>query len=134
VLGDYRTTGLSLRQHPLAFLREQLAARRIAAAGELARLPDGRRVKVAGLVLMRQRPGTASGITFVTLEDETGLVNLIVRPNIWERDRRAGATSAALLAYGRLQHKDGVTHVLADRLEELTLVPAENMPKSRDFR
>ena len=134
VLGDYRTTGLSLRQHPLAFLREQLAARRIAAAGELARLPDGRRVKVAGLVLMRQRPGTASGITFVTLEDETGLVNLIVRPNIWERDRRAGATSAALLAYGRLQHKDGVTHVLADRLEELTLVPAENLPKSRDFR
>jgi len=134
VLSDYRTTGLTLRQHPVAFLREQLAAKGILASKELARLPDGRRVKVAGVVLMRQRPGTASGITFVTLEDETGLVNLIVRPNIWERDRRAGATSAALLAFGRLQHREGVTHVLADRLEVLTLVPPTAIPKSRDFR
>ncbi len=87
VLADYRTAGLSLRAHPLQFLRADLEQRRVVTAESLQTLPDGQPVRVAGLVLVRQRPGTAKGITFVTLEDETGTANLIVRLSIWKRYR-----------------------------------------------
>ncbi len=88
VLADYRAAGLSLRAHPLEFLRAELTRRGIARAEELKTLPDSKPVRVAGIVLVRQRPGTAKGITFVTLEDETGTANLIVRPAVWRRCAR----------------------------------------------
>lgn len=134
VVADYRSAGLSLRDHPLKFIRPQLEELRVVQAAELAVLPTGRRLKVAGLVLLRQRPGTASGITFVTLEDETGMANLIVRPEIWERDHQAARTARVMLAQGVLQRQHGVIHVLVDRLEDLSSQMTDGNFHSRDFR
>lgn len=134
VVADYQATGLSLRDHPMKFIRPVLEKMRIAKASDLAILPVNRRVKVAGLTLMRQRPGTASGITFVTLEDETGFANLIVRPEIWERYHAAARTATAMLAHGRLQRQDNVIHVLVTRLDDLSEMLSEIDPRSRDFR
>ena len=134
VVADYRTAGLSLKGHPMEFLRPQLDELQATSAAQLARVADGRFVKVAGLVLVRQRPGTASGITFVTLEDETGVANLIVRPAIWERYRRAATTATALLAHGRLQRQGDVIHVLVSKLEDVVLLTGRMGSQSRDFR
>jgi error-prone DNA polymerase len=120
VKADYQTAGLSLRAHPLWFQRARLDGLNILPASRLATLTDGRPVRVAGLVLVRQRPSTARGITFVTLEDETGTVNLIVRQDVWQRFYRVARTAAALVAHGRLQRKDEVIHVLVTRLEDMT--------------
>ena len=90
VLADYRTTGLSLLAHPLQFLRGELEKLRVIPASGLKTWPDGKWVRVAGLVLVRQRPSTAKGITFVTLEDETATANLIIRPAVWKRLPRRG--------------------------------------------
>src|SRR6185436_7444180 len=111
--------------------RPQLQKLRVVAAGELRTLPHGRRVRVGGLVLLRQRPGTASGITFVTLEDETGLANLIIHPKVWERFRRVARSSSAMIAWGTLQRRDEVTHVLVEKLQNLD---ADVSVRSRDFR
>jgi error-prone DNA polymerase len=134
VVADYRATGLSLRDHPMKFLRPTLKKLRVAKASELAVLPVERRVKVAGLTVMRQRPGTAKGITFVTLEDETGFANLIVRPEVWERYHQAARTATALLAHGRLQRQENVIHVLVTRLDDLSGLLADLKNASRDFR
>jgi error-prone DNA polymerase len=134
VVADYQATGLSLRDHPMKFIRPILEKMRIAKASDLAILPLDCRLKVAGLTLMRQRPGTASGITFVTLEDETGFANLIVRPEIWERYHAAARTATAMLAHGRLQRQEKVIHVLVTRLDDLSEMLAEIDPRSRDFR
>jgi len=88
VVEDYRSVGLSLRRHPVAFLRDDLSRRGMIGCGDLARTRDGRRVKVSGIVLVRQRPGSASGVLFITIEDETGVANLIVWPSVFERHRR----------------------------------------------
>lgn len=133
VVADYRTTGLSLKAHPLKFLRPQLDQRRITPAWRLASTKDGRFLRVAGLVLVRQRPSTAKGITFVTLEDETGIVNLIVRPDVWERYHQAARTATVLLAHGILQNQDSVIHVLVGRLEDLSHELAQIDSTSRDF-
>ena len=133
VLADYRAAGLSLRAHPLAFLRADLAKRNVAPAESLQTLPDGKPVSVAGIVLVRQRPGTAKGITFVTLEDETGTANLIVRPAVWRRCRQAALGATVLLAYGRLQRQGQVIHVLATRLEDLSPWLEQLGSQSRDF-
>jgi len=101
---------------------------------ELAALPHGKHVRVAGLVLMRQRPATASGITFVTREDETGVVNLIVRPEIWERHHQIARRSQALLARGTVQRRDEVIHVFVERLQDLSALLVDVELKSRDFR
>jgi error-prone DNA polymerase len=85
VFADYRTSGLSLKGHPVAFFREQLDALRVTPADRLGQMHDGRHLRVAGIVLLRQRPGTARGLTFVTLEDETGLANLVIKPQVWDR-------------------------------------------------
>jgi error-prone DNA polymerase len=82
---------------------------------------------------MRQRPSTAKGITFVTLEDETGIVNLIVRPNVWARHHRVARTAVAMIAHGRLQHEHGVIHVLVSRLDDLSEQVENLNAKSRDF-
>ena len=134
VVADYRTAGLSLKGHPMSFLRRQLDELRVTRAADLAKTPNGRWVRVAGLVLVRQRPGTASGITFVTLEDETGVANLIVRPAIWERYRRAASTATALLAHGRLERQGEVIHVLVSKLEDVVPLTQKLATQSRDFR
>ncbi|MFV0446060.1 MAG: error-prone DNA polymerase, partial [Planctomycetaceae bacterium] len=134
VATDYVVTGLSLRQHPLAFVRNELRQQRVTSAAELAEHPADHWVKVAGLVLLRQRPSTAKGITFVTLEDETGLVNLIIRASIWERYRRAARRATLLIASGSLQRQNEVTHVLVRRLTDGSTLLKDLPLASRDFR
>jgi len=133
VLADYRTMGLSLKRHPMEFLRAHLDGLKVAPAAALATLPNGGPVRVAGIVLVRQRPSTAKGITFVTLEDETGVANLIIRPDVWRRWRSAALGATILLAHGRLQREGLVIHVLASRLENLSEHFQELVARSRDF-
>ncbi len=134
VIADYQTGGMSLRDHPLHFLREQLNRRNIVTAAEFSTLEPDRRYRVAGLVLLRQRPSTAKGITFMTLEDETGTANLLVHQSTWERFHRVARHAGALIARGILQRQDEVTLLLVDRLEALTEELAAVSNKSRDFR
>ncbi len=133
VVADYQTTGLSLRAHPVSFLRNELESLRVTRHGDLPRLPDGRRVRVCGVVLLRQRPGTARGITFVTLEDETGFANLIISQETWERFHKAARTATVMLVTGLLQRQHDVTHILAGRIEDLSDRLNELRSKSRDF-
>jgi len=120
VVEDYRSTSLSLKRHPLAFLRGELEQEGIVPAAALATLPVERRVAVAGLVLIRQRPGSAKGVIFITIEDETGIANLIVWPPILERFRRVVLGSTLIYCRGRLQREEGVIHVVAEDLRDLT--------------
>jgi error-prone DNA polymerase len=133
VTTDYRTAGLSLKQHPVALIRDQLKPRKIITAAQVAEMPHGRWVCVAGLVLIRQRPATASGIMFVTLEDETGVVNLIIRPNIYDHHRAAARHATLLQTQGRLQRSGQVIHLMAERLEDLSALLSDGPFKSRDF-
>jgi len=100
----------------------------------LVRQPHGRSIKVAGLVLMRQRPGTAKGITFVTLEDETGIANLIVHAHTWKKYELPARRASALIAEGRLERKDEVVHIIVRRLEDLQSRVKRLHHRSRDFR
>jgi error-prone DNA polymerase len=100
----------------------------------LKTLEADRRYRVAGLVLSRQRPETAKGITFMTLEDETGTTNLIIRPKVWERFRRIARQAGALIATGLMQKQDGVIHLIVHRFEDLTSQLPELGHRSRDFR
>ena len=122
MFADYRTAGLSLKAHPLSFHRQQLNQLNVVPAEKLRALQNRRRVCVAGLVLLRQRPSTAKGITFVTLEDETGTSNLLVHQATWERYYQIARRSAAWLAHGRIETKDSVIHVIVERLEDLSSV------------
>jgi error-prone DNA polymerase len=131
---DYRTAGLSLKGHPLMFWREQLAAKSVVTAIQLETLNNNRYVRVAGIVLLRQRPSTAKGITFVTLEDETGTINLVLKQYIWERYYSIGRHSNTWLVHGKLEKKGSVIHVVAHRLEDLSATLGKYKPKSRDFR
>jgi error-prone DNA polymerase len=133
VIHDYHAQGLSLRGHPMAPLRPFLDQERVVPASALESVEPNRRYRVAGLVLLRQRPGTAKGITFMTLEDETGNVNLIVRPQVWQRFRRVGRQARAIIATGLLQRQEGVIHVIVDRLEDLTMQLPDLGHVSRDF-
>ena len=134
VVADYRTVGLSLRKHPMNFLRPRLQELQVVPASKLATWPNGKRVSVAGLVLMRQRPSTAKGITFVTLEDETGTANLIVRPDVWEQYRKVARTAGVMLATGPLQRGGQIIHVLVHQLRDLSAEFADLQTHSRDFR
>jgi len=136
-LHDYRHTGLSLRGHPVRFLRDRLAragARPCAAVQAAHECPDGCRVCVAGVVLLRQKPGTAKGTVFITLEDESGPVNLIVRPKVWRRFRVQVRGAHALLAHGRVQRRDGVTQLLATRLRGIDHLLDVRGQAVREFR
>src|SRR5437773_10570840 len=133
VLTDYSTTTLSLKSHPLALIRDKLSAMRILTAKEIHQLPHGRWVKVAGLVLIRQRPGTASGIVFETLEDETGVVNLIVRPDIFEKYRAAARHAGLVQCDGYVERQGQVVHVMAKRLFDRSDLLAGFEMSSRDF-
>ncbi len=134
VLADYSTAGLTLRQHPVSFLRPMLETLKVAPASRLCTMPNDCRLKVAGIVVMRQRPSTAKGITFVTLEDETGMVNMIVRQAVWERDRRVARGAIAMIAHGRLQRVGEIIHVLVSRMEDLSQQMGDFQANSRDFR
>ncbi len=120
VVEDYRSLRLSLKAHPLAFLRAGLTREGTAPAETLARMRDGARLKVAGLVLVRQRPGSAKGVIFVTLEDETGVANAVVWPDVFERYRGVVLRASLLAIEGRLQREETVIHVVAERMVDLT--------------
>ncbi len=134
VLADYQASGLSLKSHPLSFYRQPLKELGVRTANDLLSTPHGRPVRVAGLVLLRQRPSTAKGITFVTLEDETGTINLVVRQNTWERFYTVVRRSSAWLASGRIERKEQVIHVLVRRIEDLSQQLSAPEVRSRDFR
>ncbi len=134
VFADYRTAGLSLKAHPVSFFRRELDQLHVAPAAKLASMRDGRFVRVAGLVFVRQRPGTAKGITFVTIEDETGVANLIIRMDVWERFYQVARTASAYIASGRLQNQQGVVHMLVSRLENMNDKLAGLRSMSRDFQ
>ena len=134
VYADYNTTGLSLKGHPISFARGELESKRCVTAAQLPDLRDGRHVRVAGLVLLRQRPGTAKGITFVTLEDETGPVNLVLFAAVWERFFKVARTSNAWLVDGKLENRKGVIHVIVGRITDLAEEVSGLTVQSRDFR
>ena len=130
---DYRTTGHSPRGHPLAPLRAQLAARRLPDAAAVASLKDGQRVRYAGLVICRQRPGTAGGVVFMTLEDETGFVNVVVWSRVFEEHAALIKTASFLGVSGKLQVRDGVTHLIAEGFFTPRLGGPAHATQSRDF-
>jgi error-prone DNA polymerase len=133
ILADYRATGLSLGPHPMALLRAQMRQRRILGLRELQDRRHGSGVHVAGLVTQRQRPGTAKGTIFVTLEDEHGMVNVVVWSHLAQRRRRALLESRLLAVRGRWEQVDGVTHVIAGDLHDLSHLLGELQVASRDF-
>jgi error-prone DNA polymerase len=134
VVEDYRRVGLSLKAHPISFHRQALSALRITPNADLEHRRDNQFIRVAGLVILRQRPSTAKGITFVTIEDETGTANLVVKQAIWERYYKIARGSPAWIAYGKLEKKNGVIHVVVNRLEDLSDRLAKLNIRSRDFR
>ncbi|USI75016.1 error-prone DNA polymerase [Sphingomonas morindae] len=120
VIEDYRSIQLSLRAHPLHFLRAALRRQGIRTAAELDRVPDGRAVEVAGIILVRQKPGSAKGVLFITIEDETGVANGILWPDRFEAQRRTVLSSAMVGLRGRLQREGIVTHIIIDRVIDYT--------------
>ncbi|GAA4710957.1 error-prone DNA polymerase [Sphingomonas lutea] len=120
VVIDYQTTRLSLKAHPMQFLRDHYARRGFVAAGDLRKMRYGRRVSLAGLVLIRQRPGSAKGVCFITLEDETGVANLVVWPDRFAANRRIVMGARLMVVHGVVQHDEAVVHVVAAGLEDDT--------------
>ncbi|MDR0245931.1 MAG: error-prone DNA polymerase [Burkholderia sp.] len=133
ILADYHTTGLTLNRHPVALLRPALRARRLSSAAELHDRPDGRLARACGLVTARQMPGTAKGVMFMTLEDETGCVNLIVRPELLARQRRETLDSRLLAVSGVWQVASDVRHLVAQHFEDLTPLLGGLRTSSREF-
>lgn len=154
VTADYQTQRLSLKAHPMRFLRRSMQAQGYVSAAGLADLPQGAHLRMAGIVLVRQRPGSAKGVCFVTLEDETGVANLVLWKDVFARFRRVAMTARLLEVHGQLQRAEGVTHVVAhwldDRSDALLRLAGESprelpaprpqhprqvrmLPKSRDF-
>jgi error-prone DNA polymerase len=131
LIADMWATGITTSTYPTAAIRPRLAALGIVTAAALREIPDRTRVTVGGVVTHRQRPGTAGGVTFLNLEDETGMVNVIVDSVVWDRNRRVARESGGLLIRGMLERNEGVTNVLAERIERLNL---GLRTKSRDFR
>ncbi|RDI52281.1 error-prone DNA polymerase [Microvirga subterranea] len=120
VVEDYRSKGLTLRRHPLAFLRQELTERRIASCADLRHVGDGRRVTVAGLVLVRQKPGSAKGVTFMTIEDETDVANIVIWSALFEKQRRLILSSGMIGCRGRLQREGEVIHLIAEHFVDLS--------------
>ena len=129
-VADLWATGV-FGTHPLRHIRPALAEQGVAAVAALATVPAGSAIVVGGLVTHRQRPPTAGGVVFISLEDETGMANVICPPQVWERHRRVGAESGALLVHGRVERTEGATNLVATRLRRLRVAAA---PPSRDFR
>ena len=133
VIADYSSTGLTLGAHPMQLLRDQLAPKGYLRAAELRETKHGRQVRVAGIVLMRQHPASANGVIFMTIEDETGSVNIIVWQSVADEQRRPLLESRLLEVQGELQHQHGVMHVIARRLIDRSALIGELLARSRDF-
>jgi error-prone DNA polymerase len=131
LVADYEGTSLTIGPHPMALRRRELSLRGVLRASDLPRERQGRRIRVAGTVITRQRPGTAKGFVFLTLEDETGISNIIVRPDVFARERITILEEPFLLVEGVLQNQDNVTAVRAERVEGIAGVPVEI--ESHDF-
>ena len=133
LLLDYERTGLSVGDHPMRIARLHLP-KRVKRGAELVSMAQGARVASAGLVICRQRPQTASGVVFVTMEDETGFINLILYARIFDRLRHVATTSTLLLAEGKIERAGEVVYIVADRLSPVTMQGVERVPAmSRDF-
>lgn len=133
IVADYQALGLTLGRHPLALLRERLAADDIIPAAALAEVRAGAIVRIAGIVITRQRPGSAGGVTFVTVEDETGNVNIIVWKTVAEAQRRVLLESRLLAVEGELQREGLVTHVIARRLTDRSVLLGQLVTRARNF-
>ena len=133
IVADYRALGLTLGRHPLALLRPQLHAKRLVTAAQIARTPHGRIARTAGIVIGRQRPDTASGVVFVTLEDETGSTNVIVWRDLSDRQRRELLGARLMAVYGRVECEGEVVHLIAGRLVDMTPLLGALPTRSRDF-
>ncbi|MEL6984767.1 MAG: OB-fold nucleic acid binding domain-containing protein, partial [Actinomycetota bacterium] len=130
-MADLWATGVAADGHPTRFLRADLDASGVVRASDLPSTTHGDKVLVAGVVTHRQRPATASGTTFIGLEDETGLINVVVSVGCWTRYRYAARSSPALLIRGRVERQEAVVNIVAEKLEPLAVSAA---PRSRDFR
>jgi error-prone DNA polymerase len=133
LVADYAGTGLTIGSHPMAFRRHELSMRGVLRAIDLPRVSTGRRVRAAGMVITRQRPGTAKGFVFVTLEDETGIANLIIHPDLYDRERLTIVEAPFLLVEGVLQNQDGVTSIRVERVQRLEGLDADAAIDSHDF-
>jgi error-prone DNA polymerase len=131
LVADYGGTGLTVGKHPMHYRRQELQSRNVLSAVELRCCRDGEYVKAAGCVIARQRPGTAKGFIFISMEDQTGIANVIVTPDLYERERLTVVRSKFLLVEGILQNQDGVIHVKATRLT--ALVDSAMELRSHDF-
>jgi len=120
VVNDYQTIRLSLKAHPMRFLRAYYARRKFITADQLSSVPDGKQLSIAGLVLIRQRPGSAKGVVFITIEDETGVANLVVWPDVFGRQRKIVMGARLMAVHGIVQRDPDseVIHVVARRLED----------------
>lgn len=134
LIADYAQLGLSLGPHPLALLRTRLTALGFLSATEVLRRGDGRPVHACGIVINRQRPGAAGGVIFTTLEDETGMLNVVVWNKVIEAQRKPLLSARLLGVHGTLERADGVTHLIAGRLEDLTPLLGGLITQSRDFQ
>ncbi|MDE2251707.1 MAG: error-prone DNA polymerase, partial [Gammaproteobacteria bacterium] len=133
IMADYRGLSLSTTQHPLAPLRARLRALGLSSNLELRALPDGAAVRVGGLVTHLQQPGTASGVVFLSLEDETGIVNVILWPQVFETQRAPALAASVLEVNGTLQNQHGVAHVIARTLHDRSDWLEGMARRSRDF-
>jgi error-prone DNA polymerase len=131
LVADVWATGLSPDAHPAQFIRGELAKAGALPIARLGPVEAGTRIRVGGIVTHRQRPATAGGVTFINLEDETGMLNVTCSPGLWQRYRKVARTSSALIVRGRLEKAEGVLNLVADRLEAVT---PPVTPASRDFR
>src|SRR3954463_7329682 len=120
VVNDYQTLRLSLKAHPMRFLRDHYARQKFITADQLSSIRDGKRLSIAGLVLIRQRPGSAKGVVFITLEDETSIANLVVWPDVFEKQRKIVMGARLMAVHGIVQRDpdSDVIHVVARRLED----------------
>jgi error-prone DNA polymerase len=120
VVSDYQTVRLSLKAHPMQFLRDHYAAKNFITAEQLTSVRDGKSVSLAGLVLIRQRPGSAKGVCFITLEDETGIANLVVWPDVFDSQRRIVMGARLMVVHGIIQRDEDIIHVVVRKLEDGT--------------
>ena len=131
LVADFRGTGMTVGPHPMAYRRTEMKTLGVRSAQELHRVPSGKPVRIAGCVIARQRPGTAKGFVFLSLEDETGIANAIITPDVFEQNRVAVTQEQFLLIEGKLQNQDRVISVKAERILPLAVTQAETT--SHDF-
>jgi len=131
LVADYHGTGMTIGPHPMAYRREEMRARKILSAEEIKRLPNGAYARGAGCVICRQRPGTASGLIFLSLEDETGIANVIVRHDLYEREKMTVLGARFVLVEGKVQNVDKIVHIQAEKIVPLTRMIMS--PPAREF-